>query len=474
MPDIVPQRRPPVSPRPGRPAAPISVGDALRRLTRPAGEGDDGAPPPAPADPGAAEDAAFWTRYRRVPVRLPDPPTAGMDVFWNGRAMPTYERSGDATCAAGLYVDLPAGYGNVRLVPRPFATDAGTLTWPPRSGWVTIPTPTPGAAGDEACPPLRWQSDAFADEATPAAPPAAEAMVRVPEIPLPAEAEIVGVGHVAINEARAFRSPQGHHRFVLTSGAQRVEVEADVGPSGVELKWAPSTAPLADPSLGTIAVEGAPAGVEFVLSRSDGTDVARFAAAANGLASAQVPPGNYKLRAEVATSRGGARVRSVAGDVDTVPYSTLADVAPGAPPPGAPPAPPPGAPPSTDQPPAPGCGPLATVPQGLSAPGTVCVGTRLRDNAGRVYNVVLRESDGALVAEPEEQGMNPLVKTLLVVAVAAGAIAAVAWYYSRDEGGSGSEPAPDADGARQNPVGSRERRRQRRELRRARRATGGA
>jgi hypothetical protein len=81
----------------------------------------------------------------------------------------------------------------------------------------------------------------------------------------------------------------------------------------------------------------------------------------------------------------------------------------------------------------------------------------MRDNAGREYVVVVREVDGALVAEPvqPEGSMSGVVKTLLVVAVAAGAVAAVAWYLDRygdgggDGGGGGAGDA--SEGARSNP-----------------------
>jgi hypothetical protein len=166
-----------------------------------------------------------------------------------------------------------------------------------------------------------------------------------------------------------------------------------------------------------------------------------------------VPPGNYKLRAELPSSLGAVRVRSVAGETDPVRFSSLA-ADPLAPPVG--PVGPDGS--NGDAPPpAANCGPLAVVPQGLDAPGTICAGARMRDNAGREYVVVVREVDGALVAEPvqPEGSMSGVVKTLLVVAVAAGAVAAVAWYLDRygdgggDGGGGGAGDA--SEGARSNP-----------------------
>lgn len=465
MPDLVPARRRAQATK--SPAAPASVGEALRRFTRPAGEGDGGTwSPPAPGT-STEDDAAFWSRYQRVAVRIPDPPPGGLDLYWNGRAMPTYERPESAACAAGLYVDLPAGWGALRIAARPFVTDAGSLSYPVRAGGFTVPVPAPGAVGEAACPVLLWQSEAFPTVGTEGTGDgtrtAAEALVRVLDIPLPAEVEIVGVGRVALDAARLFRSPQGAQRFILSAAGERIEVSADVGPSGVEVKWTgtqpaapptPPTAPpavpgkeggaTADPTLGTIAVTGAPPGVTFIVSRSDGSEAARFVSDASGEAggasvgaSVQVPPGTYKLRAELPSSLGAVRVRSVAGETDPVRFSSLA-ADPLAPPVG--PVGPDGS--NGDAPPpAANCGPLAVVPQGLDAPGTICAGARMRDNAGREYVVVVREVDGALVAEPvqPEGSMSGVVKTLLVVAVAAGAVAAVAWYLDRygDGGGAG-------------------------------------
>lgn len=482
MPDLVPptHRRNPSTASSGRPlatpAVPLSVGAVLRGRQRPAAPAAPTAPTAPAGGPGvtAEDDAVFWARYRRVAVRIPDPPPGGLDLYWNGRPMDTYERPETAACAAGLYVDLPAGWGSLRIVPRPFVTAAGSLSYPARAGGFTVTPPVPGAVGEAACPVLLWQSEAFAVEG--AAPPgtsgtSAEVLVRVVDIPLPAEVEIVGVGRVALDASRLFRSPQGAQRFILSAAGETVEVSADVGPAGAEVKWTgPTVQPAvpgkadgatADPTLGTIAVTGAPAGVTFVLLRGDGSEAARFVSDASGdasvasvSASVQVPPGTYKLRAELPSSLGAVRVRSVAGETDPVRFSSLA-ADPLAPPVG--PVGPVGPDGSNGDapPPAANCGPLAVVPQGLDAPGTICAGARMRDNAGREYVVVVREVDGALVAEPvqPEGSMSGAVKTLLVVAVAAGAVAAVAWYLDRyGDGGGGAGGAGDAsEGARNNP-----------------------
>lgn len=381
MADLVPRsnRRPaPSQARPAtRPPVPASVSEALRQYARPAG-GDPDAQGATTTTMTTEDDATFWSRYQRVSVRIPDPPVGGIDVAWNGRAMPTYERAETAECAAGLYVDLPAGSGVLRLVPRDVGDDViGRLSWPARGGLFDVPVPTPGATGEGACPTLPWQDGQFVIEepATPA--PAPEALVRVVGIPMPATVEIVGVGIVSIDESRLFRSPQGQQRFIFSAKGQRVEVDAFVPGEGVEVKWS-------------------------------------------------VPDGKGPSAKEQLGEQGG-------------PVAI----------PDEPPAPVQNDPPANEN-----CGPLAVVPQGIEAPGTICAGSRLRDAAGREYVVVVRQVDGALVAEPvQPEGMSGAVKTLLVVALAAGAIAAVAWYLDRDKSGGsgGSSGDGDADGARSNP-----------------------